>query len=192
MNSLSALIWWPRSPSFPLSLELVLPSEPQALASLSCPAFCSGCSLIIGNFPSQFEPNNHHCEAPNKMPSFLENLPSVSQWGIAEVSVQSWCFSTPISPSINISSGSDSKESACNERDLGSIPWWGRSPGEGNCNSLQYSCLENPMDRGAWQAIVHGVPRIRHNSVTNTFTFHLLCSLLNKCFSEEIDSVALT
>ena len=42
-------------------------------------------------------------------------------------------------------------------RDLGSIPGLGRSPGEGNGNSLQYSCLENPMDRGAWQATVHGI-----------------------------------
>jgi len=42
------------------------------------------------------------------------------------------------------------KESACSTGDLGSIPGSGRSPGEGNGNSLQYSCLENPMDRGAW------------------------------------------
>ena len=49
------------------------------------------------------------------------------------------------------------KVSAYNEEDLGSIPGLGRSPGEGNGNPLQYSCLENPMDRGAWQAIVHGV-----------------------------------
>ena len=42
-------------------------------------------------------------------------------------------------------------------RDMGLIPGSGRSPGEGNGNPLQYSCLENPMDRGAWQAIVHGV-----------------------------------
>ena len=42
-------------------------------------------------------------------------------------------------------------------RDLGSIPGLGRSPGEGNGNSLQYSCLENLMDRGAWQATVHGI-----------------------------------
>ena len=41
-----------------------------------------------------------------------------------------------------------------------------RSPGEGNGNPLQYSCLENPMDRGAWQATVHGVTRIRHNLLT--------------------------
>ena len=49
------------------------------------------------------------------------------------------------------------KESACNVGDLGSIPGLGRSPGEGNGNWLWYSCLENPMDRGAWRTIVHGV-----------------------------------
>ena len=49
--------------------------------------------------------------------------------------------------------GPDSKESACSAGDLGSIPGSGRSPGEGNSNPLQYSCLENPMDRGAWQAL---------------------------------------
>ena len=43
--------------------------------------------------------------------------------------------------------------------DLGSVPGWGRSPGEGNGNPLQYICLENPIDRGAWRAIVHGVAR---------------------------------
>ena len=56
------------------------------------------------------------------------------------------------------------KESACNVGDLGSIPGLGRSPGEGNGKPLQYSCLENPMDRGAWQAkiqtVVHGIARV--------------------------------
>ena len=56
-----------------------------------------------------------------------------------------------------------SKESACNAGDPGSIPGSGRSPGEGNVNPLQYSCLENPMDKGAWQAIVHGVARVGYN-----------------------------
>ena len=51
---------------------------------------------------------------------------------------------------------SDGKESACNVGDLCSIPGLGRSPGEGNDNPLQYSCLENSMDRGTWQATVHG------------------------------------
>ena len=56
-------------------------------------------------------------------------------------------------------SGSSSKQSACNAGDTGNtglIPGWGRSPRGGNGNPLQYSCLENPMDRGPWQAIVHG------------------------------------
>ena len=46
--------------------------------------------------------------------------------------------------------GSEVKASACNAGDLGSIPGWGRSPGEGNGNPLQYSCLKNHMDGGAW------------------------------------------
>ena len=55
--------------------------------------------------------------------------------------------------------GSDSKASAHDAGDPGSIPWSGRSPGEGNGNPLQYSCLENSMDGGAWWAIVHGVTK---------------------------------
>ena len=57
--------------------------------------------------------------------------------------------------------GSDGKESACNTGDLGSVLGLGRSPGEGNGYPLQYSCLENSMDRGAWQATVHGVAKSR-------------------------------
>ena len=55
--------------------------------------------------------------------------------------------------------GSDGKESACNAGDLGSIPVSGRSPGGGHGNPLQYSCLGNSMDRGAWRATVHGVAK---------------------------------
>ena len=58
---------------------------------------------------------------------------------------------------VGFPGGSDSKESACNAADLGSIPDLGRSPEEGNGNPLQYSCLENSMDRGAWWASVYGV-----------------------------------
>ena len=57
------------------------------------------------------------------------------------------------------SGGSESKESACNAGDLGSIPGLGRSPGEGNGNPLQNSYLENPMDRGSWWTTVHGVAK---------------------------------
>ena len=59
------------------------------------------------------------------------------------------CYSFP--------GGLDGKESAYSVGDLGSIPGSGRSPGEGNGNPLQYPCLENSMDGGAWQATVHGV-----------------------------------
>ena len=73
--------------------------------------------------------------------------------------------------SLNVDQGlscsSVGKESACNAGDLGSIPGSGRSPGEGNGNPLQYSCLENPMDRRAWQATVHSVARVRHDWATN-------------------------
>ena len=55
--------------------------------------------------------------------------------------------------------GSDDKESACNAGDLGSIPESGRSPGEENGNLPQCSCLEDPMNRGVWQATVHGVAK---------------------------------
>ena len=58
------------------------------------------------------------------------------------------------------------KEFACSAGDLGSITGLGRSPGEGNGNPLQDSCLDNPRDRGAWQAIVHGVTRVGHDLVT--------------------------
>ena len=60
---------------------------------------------------------------------------------------------------LSIPGGSDANQSACNAGDLGSVPESGRCPGEGNGNPLQYSCLENPMDRGAWWAIVHGVAK---------------------------------
>ena len=52
--------------------------------------------------------------------------------------------------------GSEVEAAACNAGDLDSIPGSGRSPGEGNGNPLQYSCLENPMDGGIWWATVHG------------------------------------
>ena len=60
----------------------------------------------------------------------------------------------PLSPSLSFPHSSVRKKSACNAGDLGLILRLGRSPGEGNGNLLQSSCLENPMDRGAWQAVV--------------------------------------
>ena len=66
-------------------------------------------------------------------------------------------------PPVGFPGGAAVKASACNVGDLGSIPGSGRYPGEGNGNPLQYSCLENPMDRGAWRATVHGSQRVGHN-----------------------------
>ena len=62
--------------------------------------------------------------------------------------------------------GIENRLGVCNAGDRSSILKPGISPAEGNGNPLQYSCLENPMDRGAWWAIVHGVARVRHYLVT--------------------------
>ena len=74
--------------------------------------------------------------------------------------------------------GSEVKESVCNAGDLGLIPVWGRSPGEGNGNPLQYSCLENPLDGGALWATVHGVAKSRTQLSDFTFTFLLTWMIL--------------
>jgi len=60
---------------------------------------------------------------------------------------------------LGFPAASDSKESACNAGDPGSIPGLGRSPGEEDGNPLQYSCLGNSMDRGAWWATVYGIAK---------------------------------
>ena len=60
---------------------------------------------------------------------------------------------------LGLPCGSDGKEFTYHAGDLGLIPGLGRSPGEGNGNPLQYSCLENPLDRGSWRAKVHGVAK---------------------------------
>ena len=69
--------------------------------------------------------------------------------------------------------GSDSKESVRSAGVLGSIPGWGRSPGEGNGSPLQYSCLGNPVDRGAWWAAVHGVVKSQTLDTTRQLTLSL-------------------
>ena len=89
--------------------------------------------------------------------SCLENPMEEGAWwatvhGVAKSRTRLSNFSYAVSWGFPV--GSDSKESACNVEDLSSIPGLRRSPGVGNGNPLQYSCLENPMDRGAWQATV--------------------------------------
>ena len=72
---------------------------------------------------------------------------------VINVSLNTVCLGFPV--------GSDDKESACNMGDLDLIPGLEKSPGGGHGNPLQYSCLENPYDRGAWRATVHGVTKNR-------------------------------
>ena len=89
------------------------------------------------------------------------NLCKILLSALPFTSVQSELLLILLSLSLlhGFSCGSDNKESACNVGDPGLIPGLGRSPREGNGNSLQYSCLENSMDRGAWQTTVHGVTK---------------------------------
>ena len=82
-------------------------------------------------------------------------------------------------PTLGFPGGSEVKASACNAGDLGSTPGSGRSPGEGNGNPLQCSCLENPMDGGAWWATVHGSQRVGHNWATNTSTHITFWSIIS-------------
>ena len=70
--------------------------------------------------------------------------------------------------------GSEGKEYTCSAGDLGLILVSGTSPGEANGNPLQYPCLEDSMDRGAWQATVHGVAKSQTRLSDFTFTFHYL------------------
>ena len=86
----------------------------------------------------------------NSMESLYLGLWRMEGWGIRDkgnLGIHAFEFS------LGLPSGLDRKESACNAGDPGLIPGLGRFPGEGNGNPLQYSCLGNPMDRGAWQTI---------------------------------------
>ena len=94
---------------------------------------------------------------------------------IMNISCYSFCSS--MLDRYGLPRGSDGKESDCNAGDLSSIPGLGRSPEEGNNYLLQYSCLENSMDRGGWQATVHGVAE---SDMTEWLsTSHMLDMLLN-------------
>ena len=84
---------------------------------------------------------------------------------------------------LNFPGGSDGKASACNAGGTGSISGLGRSPGEGNSNPLQYSCLENLMDRGAWWATVRGVANSQTRLSDFTFFFLSLTSRLRNMWS---------
>ena len=109
---------------------------------------------------------NFNAKRPWTQPYYLAFINHGSEM-IMQVKIQNLFFLTrPRSLTQDFPGGSDNKASACNAGDLGSIPGLGRSSGGGNGNPLQYFCLENPIDRGAWQAIVHGVTRAELNLET--------------------------
>ena len=85
--------------------------------------------------------------------------------------------------------GSEGKESAYNTGDLGLISGSRRSPGEGNGSPLQYSCLENPMDRVVEWATAHGVTKSHTRLMTDTFTLNILCFSFLSCKVSAVKSV---
>ena len=85
--------------------------------------------------------------------------PNPDHWTYREFPTFSFFFLMPGILKYGFPGGSEVKNPPANAGDLSSIPGSGRSPGEGNGNPLQYSCLENPMDGEAWQATVHGVAK---------------------------------
>ena len=92
-------------------------------------------------------------------------------------------------PNYIFPSGSSSKDSACDAGDAGSIPGSGRSPREGHGSPLQYSCLENPMDRRAWRAIIRGGHKSLPNCISWVFYPHITSS--DFCFSKILMSETL-
>ena len=114
------------------------------------------------------------------MPSSRGSSQSRDQTRVSYVTCKQ-VFFLPLALLWGFPGGSEGKASACNAEDLGSIPGSGRSSGKGNGNPLQYSCLENPMDRGAWWTTVHGIAKSRtrvsdltHFTTRETLTFHFL------------------
>ena len=112
-------------------------------------------------------PNLSVPEDEDSRRAHLSNLSRIQAWisGMVVEGVASWCH---FQLWFNIHDGSfpggsDSKQPVCNAGDPGLIPGWGRSPGEGNGDPLQCSCLENSMNRGAWRATDHGWQRVGHH-----------------------------
>ena len=113
--------------------------------------------------------SNRRKKVPSKwsaLESSWNHPPTLHLWKIVFRETDPWCQQGWGQLLSRIDLWLRSKESACNAGDVDSIPGLGRSPGEGKGNPLQYSCLRNPMDRGAWWATVHGVTRVGHDLAT--------------------------
>ena len=111
-------------------------------------------ALQWGLVPFSFTPfkcKSNRLLLPFCLPNSIQNAPCEADQPRVSQGGEFWETSYP--------GGSDGKESAWNAGEPGLIPGWGRSPGEGNGNPLQCSCLENPMDRGAWWTTAHEVAK---------------------------------
>ena len=141
-------------------------SVAQSCLTLCDPMDCSTPGLPVHHQLPEFTQTHVHWVGDAIQPSHLLSSPSPPALNLSQhqglfkwvssshqVAIKQKLFFT----TLGFPCGSDGKESACNIGDSGSIPGLERSPGEGNGNTLQYSCLENSMDRGSWQATVHGV-----------------------------------
>ena len=124
-----------------------LSSHQSQLAPVLLPCMCApGWYLYINLYERKIVPTHLQCSPAAQNP-FILLVHSADLYWASHI----LCTGFP--------GGSYGKESACNARDPGSIPGSGRSPGEGNGNPLQYSCLENPMDGGFWGATIHWVAK---------------------------------
>ena len=170
MNGISALIrrGWEKAMaphSSTLAWQIPWTEEPGGLQSM-------GSLGVVHNWATSLFTFMHSIRKWQPTPVFLpgesqgrKSLVGCRLWGRTDWDVTEWLSSSSSSKKrIGFPCSSVGKESACNAGDLGSIP--GLIPGEGNGNPPQYSCLENPMDREAWQATVHGVAKVRHDLAT--------------------------
>ena len=156
---------------------------------LSFPAWISFSSLtavtrISNNMLNKSGKNEHLCLVPVRGNAF--NFSLLNMMLATGLSYMIFIMLRYI-PSMGFPCGSDGEESACNAGDLASNPGLGRSPGGGHGNPLQYSGLENSMDRGAWQAKSLKLQRVRHNWVTKNIHIFPLCPICWK-YSSQMDA----
>ena len=145
-------------------------------AILTPPPKLTNWNLLSISFPQRKDVLKHHL-------SFHCSFPLFSLLHIIFDTVsRNWNQLTELTHLPSFLCSSVGKECAYNARDLGTIVGSGKSPGEGNGNPFQYSCLENPLDRGTWQAIVHGVSRVGHDWATSLFTLYIFFEVCIQVF----------